>query len=299
VSGFGDRLRREREMRGISLEEIAESTKIGTRSLRALEDDEFDKLPGGIFNKGFVRAYARFLGLDEEQTVADFDSALKEHQAATGHPQEAPEEEEPESSGTGMTWLLAVALVVVILLAAGWLLLKRQNTIRASAVVPQPTATSPSTPVQQPPASQPSSTVNTGPPAPATPEKSSSSSPGSTSTSATDHSELSKPASSTSSVSAEPAKSARTEQSNANAPIRLEVFAQEDSWLSISADGKNLGQQILAAQKSRTIRAQKEVRLKLGNVGGVQVSFNGRPVDIDGQPKEVKELIFTPEGLRQ
>jgi hypothetical protein len=110
---------------------------------------------------------------------------------------------------------------------------------------------------------------------------------------------LSKPPSSTSSVSAEPAKSARTDQSNANAPIRLEVFAQEDSWLSISADGKNLGQQILAAQKSRTIRAQKEVRLKLGNVGGVQVSFNGRPVDIDGQPKEVKELIFTPEGLRQ
>jgi hypothetical protein len=39
--------------------------------------------------------------------------------------------------------------------------------------------------------------------------------------------------------------------------------------------------------------------LKLGNVGGVEVSFNGRPVNIDGEPKQVKELIFTPEGLHQ
>jgi hypothetical protein len=55
----------------------------------------------------------------------------------------------------------------------------------------------------------------------------------------------------------------------------------------------------LAPQQSRTIRAQKEVRLKLGNVGGVEVSFNGKPVNIDGEPKQVKELTFTPDGLQQ
>ena len=69
-------------MRGITLEEIAEATKIGTRSLRALEEQDFDKLPGGIFNKGFVRAYARYLGLDEEQAVADYLAALNEAMAA-------------------------------------------------------------------------------------------------------------------------------------------------------------------------------------------------------------------------
>jgi len=79
VGGFGDKLRREREMRGVSLEEIAESTKIGTRSLRALEQEDFEKLPGGIFNKGFVRAYSRFLGIDEDQALADFDATWKEH----------------------------------------------------------------------------------------------------------------------------------------------------------------------------------------------------------------------------
>lgn len=69
---FGERLRREREMRGIKLEEISESTKIGKRNLIALEEERFEQLPGGIFNKGFVRAYAKFLGLDEEQAVNDF-----------------------------------------------------------------------------------------------------------------------------------------------------------------------------------------------------------------------------------
>jgi Domain of unknown function (DUF4115) len=77
------------------------------------------------------------------------------------------------------------------------------------------------------------------------------------------------------------------------------VTAHEDSWLSVSADGKSLGQGILSAQKSRKIRANKEVRLRVGNVAGIEVSFNGRPVNVDGEPKQVKELIFTPDGLRQ
>ncbi len=77
---FGERLRREREMRNISLEEIAAVTKIGTRLLRALEDEQFDQLPGGIFNKGYVRAYAKYVGIDEEQAVADYLQAA--HEAA-------------------------------------------------------------------------------------------------------------------------------------------------------------------------------------------------------------------------
>ena len=54
VPSLGQRLRREREQRGISLDEISLSTKIGTRFLLALEEDKFDKLPGCVFNKGFI-----------------------------------------------------------------------------------------------------------------------------------------------------------------------------------------------------------------------------------------------------
>src|SRR5580700_4460254 len=50
------------------------------RKLRALEDEHFDQLPGGVFNKGFVRAYARLVGLDEEEAIADYLAALRESQ---------------------------------------------------------------------------------------------------------------------------------------------------------------------------------------------------------------------------
>ena len=72
LPSFGEKLKQEREKRKITLEQISVSTKIGTRMLQALEEDKFSQLPGGIFNKGFVRAYARFVGLDEDQTVADY-----------------------------------------------------------------------------------------------------------------------------------------------------------------------------------------------------------------------------------
>ncbi len=78
MSTFGERLRRERELRHISLDEIAATTKVGTRLLRALEDEQFDQLPGGIFNKGYVRAYAKYVGIDEEQAVADYLHAVDE-----------------------------------------------------------------------------------------------------------------------------------------------------------------------------------------------------------------------------
>ena len=78
MGSFGDRLKKEREQRSISLDDISLSTKIGTRMLRALEEEKFEQLPGGIFNKGFVRAYARHVGLDEEQTLADYMEALGE-----------------------------------------------------------------------------------------------------------------------------------------------------------------------------------------------------------------------------
>jgi cytoskeleton protein RodZ len=69
---FGKELRSERVSRGIELEEISESTKISSRYLSALEDDQFEQLPGGVFNKGIVRSYAHFVGLDEEFWVNRF-----------------------------------------------------------------------------------------------------------------------------------------------------------------------------------------------------------------------------------
>jgi len=74
---FGEDLRKERESRGIPLEAITNSTKISSRHLSALEEERFERLPGGVFNKGIVRGYARVVGLDEEAWVGRFLSAYQ------------------------------------------------------------------------------------------------------------------------------------------------------------------------------------------------------------------------------
>src|SRR5262245_49678335 len=69
MGNFGETLRRERELRDVSLREIADATKINLRYLEALEQNRFDILPGGVFNKGFIRAFARYIGADGESLV--------------------------------------------------------------------------------------------------------------------------------------------------------------------------------------------------------------------------------------
>ena len=63
---LGEELRRKREERGITLAEISESTRIGTRFLKAIEIDNFSTLPGGIFTRSFIRAYAKQVGMSED-----------------------------------------------------------------------------------------------------------------------------------------------------------------------------------------------------------------------------------------
>ncbi len=79
-------------MRGVSRNEVCAATRIGTRFLDALESEQWEVLPGGIFNRGFVRAVARFLGLDEDDLVAEYDLAFSEQQSQisrTGEPSAA------------------------------------------------------------------------------------------------------------------------------------------------------------------------------------------------------------------
>src|SRR5687767_1491425 len=87
MATFGETLRRERELRGIDLREIAQATKISVRFLEALEADRVDLLPGGIFRRSFVREYARYVGLDPERMVSEFIHAFGEE--STPAPAEA------------------------------------------------------------------------------------------------------------------------------------------------------------------------------------------------------------------
>src|ERR1700730_357362 len=118
-AGFGERLKREREMRGVSRDEICAATRIGTRFLDALETEQWEILPGGIFNRGFVRAVARFLGLDEDDLVAEYDLAFSEQNgeiAASVVP--VPQQNARPQRGR---FVSVGVLAVLALLGAGWI----------------------------------------------------------------------------------------------------------------------------------------------------------------------------------
>jgi len=83
ASDFGSRMRHVREQRGVSLRQIAQTTKLSVSALEALERNDISRLPGGIFSRAFVRSYAAEIGADPEETVRDFLSQFP-HEAVTG-----------------------------------------------------------------------------------------------------------------------------------------------------------------------------------------------------------------------
>jgi cytoskeleton protein RodZ len=110
---FGEHLKREREMRGVSLEEIAAATRINTRFLEAIENERWDQLPGGVFNRGFIRSIARYLGMDEDSLVAEYDLDTKSN--GNSHPAVVV----PAAKMSSRNWQpAAVALAVLVLLIA-------------------------------------------------------------------------------------------------------------------------------------------------------------------------------------
>src|ERR1700680_2607986 len=128
IGTFGESLKRERELRGVTLEEISAATRIATRFLKAIENEAWDQLPGGVFNRGFVRAVARYLGLDEENTVAEYTLAVGDRPSVpvwTGSPPVVTPEQ------PWLAWIIA-AVVILALLAGGWYGTHRFLSLRAA-----------------------------------------------------------------------------------------------------------------------------------------------------------------------
>jgi len=109
---FGERLKRERELREVSVDELTKATRISARFIGALENEDWDKLPGGIFGHGFVRAIARYMGLDEEALLGEYDLARAEKSASVPA---KPEQRIPAPP----KWFPAAAVFIILLLLAG------------------------------------------------------------------------------------------------------------------------------------------------------------------------------------
>jgi cytoskeleton protein RodZ len=109
---FGELLKRERELREVTLNEVTVATRIPPRFLEAFEREDWEKLPGGVFNRGFVRAIARYLGLDEENLLSEYDLAYGDQRPAMAAVAEDPIPTPPK-------WAVAAVAIAILLLIVG------------------------------------------------------------------------------------------------------------------------------------------------------------------------------------
>jgi cytoskeleton protein RodZ len=269
VESLGARFKRERERQGITLDDVAVSTKIGTRMLQALEDEHYDRLPGGIFNKGIVRAYARHLGLDEEQAIADYVAATAQPPVGSqpAAVMEALAAHAVETRGERLGALdripwgkLAVLLLVVAIVLTIWGPRPQPSEKRKPESVPQ--SGQPAADPAPVPRSE-DGTARTAIPA-----------------------------------AVVASDSAPSGQAPAAGGFSLRIQAKQDSWLSITADGKPIPQAVLPAGSEKSIEANREIVVKAGNVGGLDFWFNGNKLAPQGKLDQAKTLTFAPLGLQ-
>jgi cytoskeleton protein RodZ len=310
MGSFGDRLKKEREQRGVSLDDISLTTKIGTRLLRALEEEKFDQLPGGIFNKGFVRAYARHLGLDEDQAVSDYMIAAGANQVAPAEevfplqpPSERPAAAQPaprihvvrevrRERAAEIPWgLLAILLLVIALAFASWSYFHREPQGEKNKVTPTSTG-------QKAPTPEPAVEPATPPavPSPTNTQAEPVNSPG-PSTKTAPSGSRSAPIQQASLSQSLPTQGAAP-STGAFTVVLKGNEESEECWVSVTVDGKPPFEAILTAPEQKVIQADREVSVRAGSVGALDVFFNGRKLPSQGDYGVVKTLVFHADGLQ-
>ncbi len=124
---FGGKMKRLREERGVALRDIAETTKISVSALEALERNDVSRLPGGIFSRGFVRAYAEQVGADPEQTVRDFIARFPDESVGGGGSYTIGQEVDTDPpSQFGRRLVITLAIIIPIAALVVWSLLFRR-----------------------------------------------------------------------------------------------------------------------------------------------------------------------------
>jgi cytoskeletal protein RodZ len=267
---LGEELKRRREERGISLNDISESTRIGTRFLKAIETDNFSILPGGIFTRSFIRAYAKQVGMNEDEAVGLYQQqAFGQTVAQQAQPQplptaertyqpppvqERPRRTEPmtyRASGPSISWptIIITAGILLIVGMSIYALVRHLNRASdeepAAGVQPQPAA---SQPAQQP---------------------------------------------------EQQAQQPQAIQPGQPFVIRLEAVNGE-CWLQYEVDGQKGPPMTLKLGESNELPPAREiVKLNLGNRQALRVTINNREAVFPAEvPKTRAKLTFSPDNIQ-
>lgn len=305
-ASFGTWLRRQREVREISLREISDATKISYRYLEAFEQDRFDILPAHVFARGFLQEYAEYVGLDPAEVINNYLAA----QAA-----EAPEGEkvEPKSARSlGPNWWGSVALVagtVAVIGLIAWIAFAAARHREQSR--PPVTAAPVPAPVELPPVGQraassgPESSASSASPTSGAALPSANPAVGDSRTtpgvvSGAAAAEPVSPAAGSAQTLGTVAGNLPSETTAGDAPLKVTLDFAQNCWVDATIDGKRRVQQEHAEGETLALEATTSVRLTLGNAGGVEVRVNGRRLDLGKGPGEVaRDVLIDLETLRK
>jgi cytoskeleton protein RodZ len=269
---FGESLKRERELRSVTLEEISAATRIATRFLKAIEDEEWDQLPGGVFNRGFVRAVARYLGLDEENTVAEYTLAVGDRPSVpvwTGSPPVVTPEQ------PWLAWIIA-AVVVLALLGGGWFGARRLLAWRAARRGAAVSA-----------ASSPASSGASQQTADATV-------PGNSDTSTP----IAQDATSVAPAVATDSASASAPISPANDLMELKIRAGKRTKVTIVADNDMVFDGTMKAGENHFFSAADHFQVTAKDAGVLHIELNGKALAPIGSPGHAGKVTLTRDTLK-
>jgi cytoskeleton protein RodZ len=250
----GARLREARERRGVSLRQIANSTRISVMSLEALERSDLARLPGGIFTRSFIRAYAQEVGLDPDSTIQDFLAETPlETATAASRPAAVEDSEKLESDRQAVSTAIRLVLISIPIVAAVIYFSTHRSLIGRSRMAVQPAE----------------------PPSAAEPARSPSEMPYAQSDAA--------PAAGVASLPPAVPPSG----------LMMEIAPKAACWVSVRVDGDSTFSILMKAGEKRQVSAREEVLLTVGDAGAFVYTLNGAAGKPLGAPGEVVSKRIT------
>ena len=262
ATSFGEQLRLAREARGITLREISEQTRISTRYLEAIEADDYKRLPGGIFNKSFIKAYAKYIGFDEKEALDAYTRTAREQGTSPDDVVSTPYQPRVYTDGNTRSPLVTLLLTFLILAIISLGVYAAMHWYQRRGAGDSNDTGAPAQQAVQPGASQ-------GAPANA-----------STGTSSTGS-------------SAPNAAASFTVQIKARG---------ESIWTKSKVDDGDSSEVMLKADETREFKPAQRVSILLSRskLNALEVSINNRPAKLTPEPRGgLAEIIITKENYAQ
>ena len=306
MESIGEFFRQVRETKGLTIDEVASKTRIRTDFVKALEDGNFAKLPDQVFARGFVRSYARSLGLDEEDAIhrfvqsagAYYDKQVEREQLKV---RQAEEGRKRQANRKAVAIAIGIAILTLI-----FLLSREQSSllVRRSSSDPPPSGSKrtvpPTSESQDAPPSQQAEAV---PP----PPKTKPSEPPVVSAKESVENNAGPVTGPTSTASVGPELAAPVPSSlgsdgplggislegsgSTDEQLALDLEATELSWIVVQVDGGSPQEALLRPGEKARWKGQDQFILTLGNAGGVKAELNGKPQKPFGQSGKVARDI--------